>query len=640
MIKLVIKILLITLSLPIFSVDEEKLTPKFPAGKGAELIGDLKEGKIYGSLKHMAQNKANTIQLVGHAYMQPAKDPTLAGNTMVLIGWLGVQKINEPQKIVGFKEPIVSSFMFKTGTEITGVALPTFGEAVYLEQAIDDLEHNKFDIKDLKKLRTIKAPIGQNDDFVVKLISPNTKIQPVKLDQANNDLAAIHEVQISDLVNNNISGSPSSVAIPRSSGYGSFADLGSHSLPNFQNQNPDHRTNIRFGDQHPQDQKPAKVGPDVTLELTEEGCMPEHDALQEKVIITAKTRKFENGKLVEEGACERTLECYPVKRDYLCEQCIDEINVPERKAYARYLEHWFDKGTNRHNLELKVDRNPFAIIEDHTGCGYQVVDDYCSKMSKLGYFNKFGLFKVVEDCRLIEDTPRFPVRNTMVGCPRIHDFVNNVSTIQSRSFFTKNGREHTVAGCTPIGEADHIFTDLGCHPIHHVNNKFIYFVRRMIVIDGRQEIITQECEPNPQNGINAWANLLASSDECRDQYLHDFDAGKSYLKKRYFYYDPRRLPEHNKIYVTPCVRSHDFLEHQYQHEDRWEHDDEKLGSRAKLATYINVNGTMVKIDVAKIRGNEELEPYTLAEVQENNKIFHVYTRADGSIYRKFVRDVP
>ena len=38
--------------------------------------------------------------------------------------------------------------------------------------------------------------------------------------------------------------------------------------------------------------------------------------------------------------------------------------------------------------------------------------------------------------------------------------------------------------------------------------------------------------------------------------------------------------------------------------------------------------------------NEELEPYTLAEVQENNKIFHVYTRADGSIYRKFVRDVP
>ena len=162
----------------------------------------------------------------------------------------------------------------------------------------------------------------------------------------------------------------------------------------------------------------------------------------------------------------------------------------------------------------------------------------------------------------------------------------------------------------------------------------------MIIIDGRQEIITQECEPNTQNGINAWANLLASNDECKDQYLHDFDAGKSYLKKRYFYYDPRRLPEHHKIYVTPCVRSPDFLEHQYRHEDRCEHDDEKLGSRAKLATYINVNGTMVKIDMAKIRGNEELEPYTLAEVQENNKIFHVYTRADGSIYRKFVRDVP
>jgi hypothetical protein len=46
------------------------------------------------------------------------------------------------------------------------------------------------------------------------------------------------------------------------------------------------------------------------------------------------------------------------------------------------------------------------------------------------------------------------------------------------------------------------------------------------------------------------------------------------------------------------------------------------------------------IDAARIRVHDELEPYTLEVRQENNQIFHIYTGADGSIYRKFIRDVP
>jgi hypothetical protein len=315
------------------------------------------------------------------------------------------------------------------------------------------------------------------------------------------------------------------------------------------------------------------------------------------------------------------------------------VNLPELKAYARYMEYWIDRETNRHNLGIIVDESPFNIIEDSSGCAYQVTDGYCSKMSKLGFFNKFGLFKTVEGCRVIENVERFPVRTTHVGCPQIHDFVNNFSTIQSRDFFIKNGREHTVSSCFPSGEVEHIFTELGCSPVHHVNNAFIHLARRMIMVDGRQEFITHECEPNPTNDINAWVDLRGSFEECVNQYVHDFDAGISYITQRYFYYDPRIGGELNKIYVTLCIRSRDFIPHQYEHDGTWEHDDQNLGSRAKLTTFIVNNGARIQIDAARIRGNEELEPYTLEVRQENNQIFHIYTRADGSIYRKFIRDV-
>ena len=638
--KLSFWFLLITLSLTVLAASEEKPTPKFPRGKGAELISDLKEGKIYGSLKNMARDKSKTMQLVGRAYIHQSKDQLLVGNTMVLIGWLGVQKIDEPNKIIGFKEPIVSSFMFKPGTEIKGVELPTFGEVTYVIQAVNDLEQNKFDIQDLKRSRKIKAPVGQNDDPTRNLNS-TPKIQAIEVGPQDLGDPLTHETRINDLVDSNKNSNSNNVSPSRSSGYSSFSNLGYNStneLPNFQSHNPIDRTN-RFNYSNPPDQRSAPVlEPNVTIELTEEGCVPEHDALQEKVIITARSRKSENGRIIDEGVCERTLECYQVKRDYLCNQCLDEINLPDRKVYARYMEYWFDKGSNRHNLGIKIDSVPFTIIEDSTGCAYQATGDYCSKMSRLGYINKFGIFKTIEDCRVIEDAKRFPIRTTQEGCPLIHDFVNNFSIIQSRVFFIKNGREHTVSSCAPISEAEHIFTDVGCSPVRHVNNNWIHFARRMLAVDGRQEFITNECEPNSNNGINAWASLIGSADECANQYLHDFDAGKSYIKKRYFYYDPRQGREHNKIYVTPCIRTNDVLEHQYQHEGAWEHDDEKLGSRPKLVTYITHNGARIKIDIARIRGNEELMPYVLEVREENNKIFHVYTRADGSIYKKFIKE--
>lgn len=646
MIKLVIKLILLIIgALTILAANKENPyndATKFKLGKGATLINELTTGKVYGSLKNMVPNKAKIMQLIGHAYIHQATDPLLVGNIMVLIGWLGVQKINEPDKIVGFKEPIVSSFMVKADTTIKGVELPTFGEFSYVQQAIANLEQDQIDLQDLTIPRTIKAPIGQNYDFTENSYQ-NIAIQPIVAARHDPIERSIHEVPISDLVE--IRPPVNNLTPTRANDHNLFSAVGSNyanGLPMVHNPIPPVSTNTSLNYSNPKEplHEPINSATDITIELTEEGCIPEYDPLQEKVIITARAKKLKNGQVIDEGSCERTAEHYQVKRDYLCEQCVDEINLPELTAYARYMEYWIDKEAKRHNLTIKLDSVPFNLIEDNTGCQYHIQNNYCSKMSKLGYVNKFGVFKIVEACRFIEDQLKFPVRTTTNGCPYIHDFVNNVSLIQTRSFFIKNGSEHTVAGCAPVIQANHIFTDVGCQPIHHINNNFIYFARRIMVVDGNQEIISHECEPNPNNGVNAWANLMSSMDECSNQYLHDFVAGKSYIKQRYFYYDVRAGFERNKIYVTPCVRTNDFIVHQYKHEGEWEHDDEHLGSRAKLATYIEHDSLEIKIDGAKVRAHDELEPYNLtAERQENNKIVHIYTRADGSVYKKFIKDL-
>ena len=168
--KWFLKFLLILVFIPAFAAQEKTTqeTPKFPKGKGAILIGELKEGKIYGSLERLVnKKKATTLRLIGHASFDTPQDKLLAGNKFVLIGWLGVQKIKEPSKIVMFKEPIVSSFIVRDDRDALGVPLPTFGEAHYLNDAIKDLEADKINEADLQQKRVIKIPTGKGYDLVL-----------------------------------------------------------------------------------------------------------------------------------------------------------------------------------------------------------------------------------------------------------------------------------------------------------------------------------------------------------------------------------------------------------------------------------------------------------------------------------------
>ena len=338
------------------------------------------------------------------------------------------------------------------------------------------------------------------------------------------------------------------------------------------------------------EEKPIDFGPEVRVELTEEGCNPEHDVLQERVIITARVKKFEGDNLVDEGICEKTLESYPVKRDYLCDDCVDEVDLGNKQAFARYQEHWFDKNGERHDLGIKVDEgHPFNIFEESRGCPYDIESEegYAIKTSKLGYLNKFRLFIPVSGCEISHDSKKFKITETADGCSQLK--LNGERHVQTRLTIKKDGKTIEVRECRPSDIA-----------------------------------------------------LLQDRTPCAGQYVHDFENGKSYPLAQYYYEN-----EGQKHYVSECQKMADYLDHQTEIKE-WSHDDKNLISKPILSVCVNDDDGS-KVAVKEKTGDnvpyEKMEDQTKPTANfhyqgcykiTRTQLFNAYRRGDGSTFEKLV----
>lgn len=726
--RLAISVLCLSLSLPVFAGkqngSEEETTPKL--SKGAIIEEDLKIEKkmnvykIYGSLKDIDKNKSDKMRLQGKVYVSPCKDKSLKGYNIANIQWLGVQKTDSPDKVVGFKEPIVSSFMFKDGVDIKNIPLPTFGDEQDLVRAISDLEQDKIDLEDLKRKRKFKTVYGKPDENAEWIVN-SRRAKKVNVGKSVKDSNSIESGVGSEMgldenglpndSNNSRknsrdgqvggAGGDSSQLSSYSGGYEAnnlpgFQSGGSAMLGKEKNKSPESTSNVSSNDNPKEktiyknapgynlyrlgnldeDNPPAiegdavvvakdkhgkqrvyfvrnrnfirsrdgrlaskevdiniddlttdpngKVvkndtnrqyvdkiindlmfdfngnlesgkedaidfGPEVRIELTEDGCNSEHDVLQERVIITARARRIEDGKVVDEGVCEKTLESYPVKRDYLCDGCVDEVDMGEKKAFARYQEHWFDKNGERHNLSVKVDEShPFEIFEESRGCPYdlEAEENYAIKTSKLGYLNKFRLFIPVSGCEISHDSKKFKITEIADGCSQLK--VNGEKYVQTRLTIKKDGKTIEVRECRPSNIA-----------------------------------------------------LLQDRTPCAGQYAHDFENGKSYPLAQYYYEN-----EGQKHYVSECQKMAEYLEHQSEIKE-WSHDDKNLVSKPIISVYVDDEDNKVVVKekageiVAYERLDDQTKPTSNSHYQACYKItrtqlFNIYSRGDGSTFEKLI----
>jgi len=639
---------------------EEPETPVFPVDKYTQLSENPKtNGKVYGSLEALTdKEKAKKMRLIGQVQIEPLKGQ-LRGETKIVIGWIGVQKIDDLSQVVAFKEPIVSSFTIPTGTSLKGLPLPLAGEVVSLDEAISDLENNRLNPDDLKRKRVVKVPHSKKRSVLLQ------KRKPAKeesfgdgFDKGEEASAAVDGESFSATDSHHPNEGSSRSRNPSyagSSGSNTSFNLGSNAGMN----NPSHFMKpkelsnavqseslgkIKIEDGTKKENKPVGVSapsPTIRIDVTEVGCPPRIDRIHERVIIQNRARKFQDETVVDEGECSDSTEFYDIKRDYLCDSCEDRVNPEQRLAHPRYQEYWINRDGEKHYLSEVVyvdESEPYAFFDERRFC-HPFIDFEKSQVFnqvQTGYLNKFNAFKRVQDCHPIE--PFVPLIETSQGCELLHDFPQSISYLQNRLVYSLEGVEREARGCEQVEPGfKHQFTETGCHRALDWQNKRITpLFRRKISVNGRDKIITDECEPLGNHP------LQATRQGCEGQYFNDFTAGRGYIMKRYYY------DNNGREYVSGCIRTDEFLEHKMEHHGEWVHDDKTRVSRPKLSIYIDSleQGKLV-LDGAKVRGDIQKFDYELLRNEHRatkevyfegcfrrtkTNSFNVYQRGDKTLY--------
>lgn len=381
------------------------------------------------------------------------------------------------------------------------------------------------------------------------------------------------------------------------------------------------------------------------VRLTQEGCTPRVDLVQGRVVIRSRVQTFQDGNMIKEDPCTDTLETYPIKKDYRCEDCTDLVDFERRVAYARFRYYWLDGEERRHEISAHLETDetrPFPFIEDPALCAPEldIPHNLAYRQAETVYFNRSnGRIKVAE-CRRLQGAPPVPMTLTHQGCTPVHDFAANRSKERKRLIFNVDGIEHVALPCHKADPAlAHEFVTSVCAPIHDLSRNLVTpMARRRIRTSQGLEFITDECEPYGQSQA-----LKSTAQGCEGEYVHDFEAGKSYLKKRWYH-----TLGGSPSYLTGCLRSDDFLTHQIEIKG-YRHDDPAKVSRPKTALFITPHQSQkIEISRPQVRSNAPTTPYVLVREEQRpsarqptveggyrlthvDKV-HIYRRADSSIF--------
>ncbi len=669
--------------------------------KGQEviLLYPIDNDESFGSIEQLLPEKHQNIQLVGRVQKSHIPDQK---EYMFQIAWTGLQNKTDKTKQVAFEKPIVSTFKTTQYSLKKGQSLPIIGNLDHLLKAAQQLETEQTDVQALKRKQFAKNPSTKRRSVEIDLpidlhknslahvpqnrvntaLQAEAEISNQNARTRNADSSSAFDTNVSQQssdsafnrgaipsfvgnaemngvqqdipnarrLNENVNRPPvreNAVPVVRNRVLGAEAGLADLNAAGFNppnvNGNPLGDNPLAFDAIPEREAEPE--APEITYESTTEGCQPTIDRPHERVVIQNRTRKLEDGAIVEESACEDSLEMYPINKDFLCEGCTDQVEIPRQRAYARFKEYWLNKENQRQNLSdtLYVElTRPYVFTEESGYCvpSINLQRGVAQRQVETVYYNLFNARTVVEACHTTPHHAPVAIRETSHLCPLVHDFVNNVSREQKRSIFTLDGIEREALACHPVEPAfPHEFVRTGCRPlVVAANGTFIDMVKRKIRTPTGNKIISEECEPAANNA------LQATRDGCEGEFFHDLIAGLSYLKKRYYY--PHGV---NREYMTGCLRTTESLAHQTE-QNGYQHDDQNLHSTPRFLLYIDSpeQGRLI-VDPAKVVAALGQTNYTLLRNEHRptaeqyyegcyrrtqTRSINIYTRADGTLYER------
>lgn len=302
----------------------------------------------------------------------------------------------------------------------------------------------------------------------------------------------------------------------------------------------------------------------------EQICEPKIDEKQNRVVNRNKILTYSNGKLIHEGECVDTLKFYNIEKDYNCSECDDKIDFIKMKASATYKKYWIDEyGRKKYisqNIFIDEDQT-FDIIRESNNC-QPIIDIQNMQVYpalEYVYLNRVNTKKTAKGCHKSDKEPPVTIKYSIKGCIPTSDFQQNWSILQRNAVYHWKGEIKEVIPCTEFGRPiPHEFDTALCKPHISMNAKHALLLgKRFITFNNEKIIINDQCEPFDQT-----IPLQQTREGCEGLYEHNFDAGKTFLKKRWYY-----QINNEKEFVTECLISDEFLLHNqsivgYKHDDQ------------------------------------------------------------------------
>lgn len=350
--------------------------------------------------------------------------------------------------------------------------------------------------------------------------------------------------------------------------------------------------------------------PTITTESSEEGCMPSIDKIHHRVTIQKRVITKSDGVITNPGQCKDTLENYPIEKDYRCEGCRRLVSEADKAVYPHYKAYWIKHSGEKVYIDAspQLDReNSYGFVEERDTCPPDIDFDRnrAFPQLRLVYLDRWNTKHEIRTCSRIEGHEGFPIEWIKEGCTLTHQFNNNRSKEMHRAIFKVGSSIHEAKRCEATGNwLQHSFVKAQCRPMLDLHGGLITpTARRQITTGQGPQMITEECEPQETS------HLQQTREGCEAKYFHDWPAGKSYFKKRY-YYDNEGARE----FVSPCLRTAEFVNHVIN-QTRFEHDDTAKVSQPLSEISIDGPEGRVQISPAQLR-NVPPTPYVLLREEE------------------------
>lgn len=349
----------------------------------------------------------------------------------------------------------------------------------------------------------------------------------------------------------------------------------------------------------------------VRVDITSEGCKPRIDYANDRVTIQNKSITWQGDKKVKETECMDSLENYTIKRDYNCAACQDKIDLDAGFAYPVYESYWTNKVGERQVLtsQPEVDKEQqYPIVAEKGNCEPLVDLEAMEVFPKieLVYRNRVNARVVAKECHKDLESAGASISETTDSCTPTHDFENNWSILQKMGIFALDGRNYTAFDCREVGHPIRHEFDTGVCPmnIDLDDGQVAIMGKRCLEIEGVKHYLS-DCEP-----VGREHRLQLTREGCEGEYTHSLDEGRSYLQKRWFYYDGV-----DKQFVTGCIKSIEHLPHKFA-TTSFEHDDVSKTSKRVVTVYIEDGDSCKDIIENHVSKKIVPVPYALKDTKD------------------------